>query len=160
MDFYHILLLIHIGLGEFTGLCFLWVAVDTLNRTESGLRRARYISAAGAVSSVMAWFAGGFYYVRHYGSVVKPVLIAETSNLKWAHKVVIEAKEHIFLFIPILAVSAFLIYYKAGSWSEIDEVASKKAAFLSLLIFLLAFLMAAMGAIVSGSVRTLIGGSV
>jgi len=160
MDFYHILLLIHIGFGEFAGLCFLWVTVDTLNRNEAGLSRIKYISAMGAISAILAWFAGGYYYVKHYGTVVKPVLIAETSNLKWAHKVIIEAKEHVFLFIPVLAVAVFLIYYKAGSWSELDETTSKKTAVLSLLIFLLAFLMAAMGATVSGSVRTLIGGGV
>lgn len=160
MDFYHVLLLIHIGFGEFAGLCFLWVAVDTLNRKDAGLQRVKYISAFGTISAICAWFAGGYYYVKHYGTVVKPVLIAESSHLKWAHKVVIEAKEHIFLFIPILAIAAFLIYFRLKSWNDLDEDTSRKAAALSLLVFLMAFLMAALGATVSGSVRTLLGGGV
>lgn len=160
MDFYHVLVLIHIGLGEFTGLCFLWVAVETLNRKDPGLSRAKFFSAAGAISAVCAWFAGGFYYVKHYGTIVKPVLIAETSNLKWAHKIVIEAKEHIFLFIPILAVTVFLIFFRTGSWNDHDEATTKKIAYLSLLIFLMAFLMAGLGSLVSGSVRALLGGGI
>lgn len=157
MDFFLILIIIHIGLGEFAGLCFLWVSVETFNRKDAGLRRAKIFSALGAISAVCAWFAGGYYYVKHYGSMVKPVLIAETSNLKWAHKVIIEAKEHIFLFIPVLAVAAFLLFLKLESWNDLDEATSKKVAYLTLTIFLMVFLMAAMGSLVSGSVRAILG---
>ncbi|PKL15896.1 MAG: hypothetical protein CVV49_19095 [Spirochaetae bacterium HGW-Spirochaetae-5] len=157
MDFFIILVIIHIGLGEFGGLCFLWVAVETFNRKDEGLRRAKIASTIGAISAVSSWFAGGYYYVKHYGTMVKPVLIAETSTLKWAHKIVIEAKEHIFLLIPILAVTAFLLFFKLDSWKDLDEATSKKVAYLALLIFLMVFLMAAMGSLVSGSVRSILG---
>ncbi len=157
MDFFIILVIIHIGLGEFAGLCFLWVSVETFNRKDRGLSRAKIASTLGAISAVSSWIAGGYYYVVHYGKMVKPVLIAETSNLKWAHKVVIEAKEHIFLFIPVLAVAAFLIFLKLKSWEDLDEATSKKVAYLTLMIFLMVFLMAAMGSLVSGSVRQILG---
>lgn len=160
MDFFIVLIIIHIGLGEFAGLCFLWVAVETFNRKDSGLRRAKIFSTIGTVSAICSWFAGGYYYLKHYGTVVKPVLIKETSNLQWAHKVIIEAKEHIFLFIPVLAITAFIIYFRLQSWNDIDEVTSKKAAYFSLLVFFLVFLMAAMGSVVSASVRALLGGGV
>lgn len=157
MDFFSTLLIIHIGLGELGGLCFLWVAIETFNRNDAGLVRAKLISKIGAIAAVSSWFAGGYYYVKHYGTLVKPVLIAETSNYKWAHKVVIEAKEHIFLLIPILAVAAFLIFLKLESWKDLDEATSKKVAYLALLIFLMAFSMAAMGSLVSISVRAILG---
>jgi len=160
MDIFLLLLIIHIGLGEFTGLCFLCVAIETFNRKEEGLKRAKIFSTLGAISGVCAWFAGGYYYLKHYGPVVKPVLIAEASHYKWAHNLLIESKEHIFLFIPLLAVSAFLIYYKLESWKDIDEATSKKAAYLSLLVFLMAFLMAAFGSLISGSVRAVLGGGI
>lgn len=157
MDFFILLVIIHIGLGEFGGICFLWVAVETFNRKDEGLRRAKIFSTIGAISAVSSWFAGGYYYVTHYGKMVKPVLIAESSNLKWAHKLIIEAKEHIFLLIPILAVATFLVYLKLESWKDLDDATSKRLAYLSLLIFLMVFLMAAMGSLVSGSVRQILG---
>jgi hypothetical protein len=157
MDFFSTLLIIHIGLGELGGLSFLWVAVETFNRKDEGLRRAKLASTIGVISAIGAWFAGGYYYLKHYGTIVKPVLIAEASNYKWAHKVMIEAKEHIFLFIPILAVAAFLLFLKLESWKDLDEATSKKVAFLALLIFLMAFSMAAMGSLVSISVRAILG---
>jgi hypothetical protein len=157
MDFFSTLLIIHIGLGELGGLSFLWVAIETFNRNDAGLKRAKLISKIGAISAVGSWFAGGYYYVKHYGTMVKPVLIAEASNYKWAHKIVIEAKEHIFLFIPVLAVAAFLVFLKLESWKDLDEATSKKLAYLALLIFLMAFSMAAMGSIVSISVRAILG---
>lgn len=160
MDFYHILLLFHIGLGEFAGLCFLWVAADTFNRTDNGFKRVRIISPIGALSAVSAWIAGGLYYLNHYGPKVKPVIIAQTSTLKWAHSLVIETKEHIFLFIPALAIAAAILYLRAADWKSMGETTSRKAGLLSILIFLLCFLMAGLGALVSGSVRSLIGGGI
>lgn len=160
MDFYHVLLLFHIGLGELAGLCFLWVTVDTINRTDNGLKRAKIVSGVGAISALSAWIVGGLYYLRHYGPKVKPVLIAETSNLKWAHNLLIESKEHIFLFIPILALAAFILYYRTPGWTSMGESTSKKAVMLSALIFVLCFIMAGFGAMISGAVRSLTGGGI
>jgi hypothetical protein len=36
-----------------------------------------------------------------YGSQVKPIILAGLHP--WVHKVVMEAKEHIFIFLPIIA---------------------------------------------------------
>ena len=160
MDFFHSLLLIHIGLGELAGICFLWVAIDTINRTDKGLARTKMVSIAGTISVWLAWIAGGYYYAVHYGAKVKPVLIDKASSFKWAHKVVIEFKEHIFLFIPILAVAAVLFYLKTNKWSDVDSKTLDKAGYLSILIFIMCFMMAGLGAIVSMAARSLIGGGV
>lgn len=160
MDLMHYLLLFHIGMGELTGICFLCVAIDTFNRTDKGLVRAKVASALGAIAAFLSWLTGGYYYVTHYGAKVKPVIIAEASDLKWAHKVVIEFKEHIFLFIPVLAVAAFLFYLKASNWNDLDIKTANKAGYLALLIFIMAFMMAGLGAIVSMSARHLLGGGV
>lgn len=160
MDFFHTLLLTHIGLGELAGLCFLWVAIDIFNRTDKGLARVKLVSIAGTISVWLAWLAGGYYYAVHYGAKVKPVIIDKASNLKWAHKVVIEFKEHIFLFIPILAVAAVLIFWKTSKWSDIDSKTLDKAGYLSVLIFIMCFMMAGLGAVVSMAARSLLGGGI
>jgi len=160
MDFIHYLLFFHVGFGELAGICFLIVAVETFNRTEKGLARAKLSAAVGTVGAFLSWLIGGYYYVVHYGTQVKPVLISQTSTLKWAHKIIIEYKEHIFLFIPILAVTALLFYLKTARWSDVDSKTLDKAAYLSILIFLMSFLMAGLGALVSMAARLIMGGGV
>jgi hypothetical protein len=160
MDFIHFLLTFHVGFGELAGLCFLWVAIDTFNRTDKGLARIKIFTIIGTVAAFAAWFVGGYYYVVHYGTKVKPVIIAEASKYKWAHQIVIEFKEHIFLFIPVLAVAVLLFFWKTSKWSDVDSATTNKIGFLSLLIFIMAFMMAGLGAIVSGVARTLLGGGI
>lgn len=153
-------MLSHIGFGEIAGFCFLVVAIYLFNRTEKGLARAKCLSLLGTLAAVLSWIIGGYYYVTHYGSKVKPVLIAESSNLKWAHKIVIEAKEHIFLFIPILAIAVFILLTKTDTWEKIDTKTANRAGMLSLLIFALVILITTTGAIVSTSVRAILGGGI
>jgi hypothetical protein len=160
MDAIHFLLHLHVGFGELAGFCFLWVAVETFNRTDKGLARAKIVAVVGTISAFAAWLIGGYYYVVHYGTKVKPVIIAEASKYKWAHKIVIEFKEHLFLFIPILAVAALLFYWKISKWSDVDSATTNKMGLLCLLIFAMVVLMAGLGAIVSGAARALLGGGI
>lgn len=160
MDFIHYLLFFHVGFGELAGICFLIVAIETFNRTEKGLVRAKISAAIGTIGAFLSWLVGGYYYVVHYGTEVKPILISQASTLKWAHKIIIEYKEHIFLFIPILAVAVLVFYLKTGKWSDVDSKTLNKAACLSVLIFLMSFLMAGLGSIVSMAARHLMGGGV
>jgi len=160
MDLLHYLLMVHVGFGELTGICFLIVAIETFNRTDKGLARAKIGAAAGAFAAVISWLVGGYYYVVHYGTKVKPVLIAQDSTLKWAHKIVIEFKEHIFLFIPILAAAALIFYLKTATWGDVDSKTLDRAGYLSVTLFLLSFLMAGLGAVVSMAARLLLGGGI
>lgn len=160
MDFIHILLLLHVGAGELAGLCFLVVAVETFNRTDRGLARAKIGAVVGTAGAFLSWLVGGYYYVIHYGTQVKPLIISQESTLKWTHKIVIEYKEHVFLFIPILAAAACLFYLKTAHWSDVDSKTLDKAGYLSILIFFMSFLMAGLGALVSMAARLLLGGGV
>lgn len=55
-----------------------------------------------ATSFFLSWFSGGYYYVVHYGNAVKPLIKA--GPYPWAHSFFMEAKEHIFLFLPFCAL--------------------------------------------------------
>jgi hypothetical protein len=76
MDFFHKLLLSHIGFGEIAGFLFLVIAIEVFNRSERGLARAKVLSAIGAISALLSWCVGGYYYFVHYGNAVKPIIIA------------------------------------------------------------------------------------
>ena len=64
-----------------------------LRRKEVDYRLIYNLSLAIAVLLWITWITAGWYYVLHYG-VDKAVIKA--GAMDWAHKVVMETKEHIF----------------------------------------------------------------
>ena len=147
----HILIGLHAVLGEVGALAFLWVFVEMLNPNESRLRRARIAALLGVLFLIGAWFFGGFYYITEYGAAVKPII--KSGPIPWAHSVITETKEHVFLFLPFLAILALglLNRYQA----EIMQNRNFRIAVLlvSGLIVLMAFAMAGMGFIISSGFR-------
>jgi len=141
----------HAFLGEAGALAFLWVFIEMLNPSERRLYRARLAAFLGVLFLVGAWIVGGYYYVTEYGAFVKPVIKA--GPIPWAHSVITETKEHVFLFLPFLAIYVWglLKRYK----DEFIQNASQRKAVLvvSILIVLLAFSMAGMGFIISSGFR-------
>ena len=90
----------HAFLGEAGALCFLWALVEIYNRNEAGLARARIAGCLGVVLLFSSIIAATYPYVGHYGPVTKAVIKA--GPMPWGHDVIMEAKEHILIFIPIL----------------------------------------------------------
>src|SRR3990167_6368538 len=91
-------------------------------------KRLKWVAVFAAGSFGLSWFVGGYYYVKFYGSLVKPVILK--SAVPWAHAVVMESKEHIFLFILPLALTilyfsiigtkpALLFAVKVSIWAEL-----------------------------------------
>ncbi len=147
----HVLIGLHAALGEAGALLFLWVLVEMLDPSESRLRRARLAALLGTLFLIGSWIVGGFYYVTEYGAAVKPII--KSGPLPWAHSVITETKEHVFLFLPFLAILAWglLKRYK-------DEFVQNRSARIaviitSALITLVAFAMAGMGFIISSGFR-------
>jgi hypothetical protein len=104
------LIFVH-AIGAELGLfSFLWVLVELLNPTETRIRRAKIAALIGVVCLLGAWLVGGFYYVEVYGLQIKPVIKA--SDAKWVHSIVMEVKEHVFLFLPILAILTAALLHK------------------------------------------------
>jgi hypothetical protein len=152
-----VLLLIHAMLGDLGGVSFVWVLVEIINKKNSmGLKRARAVSMIGFVFLVLAWISGGYYYLTYYGSKVKPVIKA--SELKWAHGIVMEVKEHIFLLIPLLALLVVIILKSITKWEDLDKKSTFLLGTVTTFIFLLSILMAGMGAMIAISARSAVGG--
>lgn len=151
-----IMLLLHAMLGDFGGVCFIWVFIEIINKTSAGLKRAKVVSIVGTTLAFLAWLSGGYYYLTYYGSTVKPVIKA--SELKWAHGIVMEIKEHVFLIIPILALVITILMQSINRWDDMNKNVEKSLSVLSIFAFLLSFLMAGMGALIAISARSAIGG--
>ena len=144
-------ILLHATVAEIGLFAFLWVLVELLNPTEIRIKRAKIAAFIGIVCLLTAWVVVGFYYVEVYGSQIKPLIKA--SEAKWAHSIVMEVKEHVFLFLPILATLIVALLYKYDK-----ELIQKRDARLTIvllagLVFLLGFSIAGMGAIISSGYR-------
>jgi hypothetical protein len=145
---------VHAFLGELGGLCFLWALVEIINRSEAGLARARFAGCLGVVLLFLAVCTAGYPYVAHYGSAVKPVILK--GPMPWAHGVIMETKEHIFMFVPLLALCATIAMYVAKR----EGAASAAYRYISVLcglIVLMVLAMAGMGFIISAAVRVTVG---
>jgi hypothetical protein len=145
------LVLVHATVAELGLFAFLWVFVELLNPTETRVRRAKIAAMIGVACLIAAWLASGFYYVEVYGSQIKPVIKA--SDAKWVHSIVMEVKEHVFLFLPILASLVAALLYRFDKELISNRDARLSVVMLSGLIFLLGFSIAGMGAIIASGYR-------
>jgi len=146
------LILLHAVVAEIGVIAFLWVLVELLNPTETRIARAQVAALIGFSCLLFAWIVGGFYYLEVYGSHIKPLIKA--SDAKWVHNIVMEVKEHVFLFLPILASLVTALLYKYEGDLVENRDARVSIVLLAGLIFLLGFSIAGMGAIISSGYRS------
>lgn len=147
-----ILIGVHAFAGEIGAVLFVWVLVELISPTESRLRRARIVALLATIALFFSWIIGGFYYVEIYGAVVKPLI--KEGPQPWAHLVITETKEHVFLFLPFLSLLTFGLI---SSYSQkILEDKKFRVAVISLcaLIIFIAFAMAGMGYLISSGFRS------
>lgn len=113
-----VLIGLHLGFAILGIDAFLWLLGEVVANAASGRRRA--ISASvGLVAFLLTWIIGGYYYVKFYGPLVKPIIKA--GSAPWAHAIAMEAKEHIFLFaIPIAFTIYFLSRLDAGELQSLN----------------------------------------
>ncbi len=148
----HLLIGLHAGLGELGALAFLWVFVELFTGSESSAKRVKTAALIGVVFLLLSWVAGGYYYLSHYQTDVKNVIKAGPQP--WAHSVITETKEHVFFFIPILAVLVWGLLRRYGDTLREDRRMARSIMLLAGLIVLLAFTMAGMGYLISSGMRS------
>jgi len=149
------LVLVHSISGGLAALVLIWIILEMLYLVEGGVFRAR-IAGYTAVFLVTAgcWIAGGYNYLTDYGSQVKPVILAGPEP--WVHSIVMEVKEHIFIFLPIIVFALSLTLFVLDKDVLLKDPKARRAititASLALFMVLLMFLM---GAIISnaGNIR-------
>ncbi len=147
----HFLIGAHAALGEVGAIGFLWVLIELLNPTTTRVRRAKIIALISVVLLFLSWFTGGYYYVNIYGEDVKPII--KEGPQPWVHGIFMETKEHVFLFLPFLALLNSLILKKYEKEIIKDKNIRISVIALCVIIFLLAFAIGAMGYLISSGAR-------
>jgi len=149
----HYLIGLHAVLGELSALAFLWVMVEMLSPTEGRIRRAKMIAGFGVILIFLSWITGGYYYLTDYQATVKAVIKA--GPYPWAHSVITETKEHVFIFLPFLAIVVWGTLKQYGNdLIENKRDLARAIMILAGFIVLVAFSMAGMGYLISSGMRS------
>lgn len=141
-------LIIHILFGFFGIALFFAVWRSCINKIDA--KRIKFLRKAsfwGLIGFILSWISGGYYYVLHYGSQVKPLIKA--GKYPWAHSVIMETKEHIFLFLPFVAVVVALLFYLLGEDIENKPKIKKVVIWFSAIIVFIGVAITLMGKIIS-----------
>lgn len=146
-----LLVSIHALTGILSIFAFLLVVVELLGPTEKTIRRVKAFALLGTILIFTAWIAGGYYYVTSYGPDVKPAI--QGGSTPWVHFVIMETKEHIFLFLPFLAILVTGMISNFNSDLLKNHEAKSSVLLLSGLIILLGLVIAGMGYLISAGAR-------
>lgn len=143
-------LIAHVLLGIIGVIAFYAVWMILL-KEKSSLLWPKILAFVGAASFWSSWVSGGYYYVKFYGKAVKPIILS--GKYPWAHTIITESKEHIFLLLPFLSIAVFLALWLLGDKLQNDTELKKWVAYVSGLIFILGAIIAFAGAAMSAAVR-------
>lgn len=140
---------LHLGFAIIGIDAFLWLLAEVKNK-EWHTKRLRIAALLGVGGFVLSWLFGGYYYVKFYGALVRPVI--KSGLAPWAHNIVMETKEHIFLFIVPLAITAALIAFLEKK--DFEKIRIRRLTLvLAGTIASLGLLIGAMGFIISAAAR-------
>jgi len=148
------LVLVHSLTGAAAMTALIWVLVALRDPSEAGVARARPAGYAAAFLNIAGcWIAGGYSYLTDYASRVKPVIV--DSAAPWAHQVLMETKEHVFIFVPTLSVLLALALLHASRDSALakDRELRRSLVLLSALVLVMVVLMFVLGALISSAGR-------
>lgn len=148
-DLLKFMLAAHVLLGIIGIIAFYAVWMGLLKR-RLNLRFLKWSALVGFSAYILSWLTGGYYYVDYYGSNVKPVILAGSYPL--AHIIATETKEHVFLFLPFLALVITLALWFYGGKTE-NEKFKKTLAALAAVTTLLGAAIALAGVVISGAAR-------
>lgn len=141
---------LHVIVGMIGVIAYAGVWMSLLKQRPP-VRFLRWSSAVGFVSFITSWFVGGYYYAIYYGVAAKPVILK--GSYPWAHSFFMEAKEHIFLFLPFLSAAVLIALFMAGERLETEVSLKRALTWLAGVIVVLGIIMAFSGIVISGAVR-------
>lgn len=142
------LLSLHLLLG--TGAIFAFgYAWMTFKNPDYKITNIKILSILGTLAIFSSWITGGYYYLHYYGSSVKPAILA--GSRPWAHRLIMEAKEHIFLILPFLAIVTLIAVLLSEDKLKTDPQIKKYISALFALGTILSILMMIMGFIISSA---------
>lgn len=140
----------HIILG-IIGVIFFYVVWLNLLKSKINLKLLKYSSLGGLISFLTSWLTGGYYYYAYYSPVVRSII--KSGQYPWAHTIFTESKEHIFFFLPFLAIVSFSVFWLIGEKIENNNKLKRNLIMINGLITAIGIFIAVAGMLISGAVR-------
>lgn len=147
-DLFSTLLILHVVIG-ILGVGASYTLLMGLLKRKPKLSLLRIYSLTAFLSYLISWGTGGYYYVFRYGGEVKPVIKA--GLYPWAHALFMEVKEHIFLFLPVMAFTTLLALWAYGEKLEENKSLRRALILISVMMVLFGTFITASGIIISGA---------
>ncbi len=102
-------IMVHVFFGVLGIILAVALLVYILNATEKNLAKIKGLSLWTAVSMVLSYIIGGWWYVVYY---VHERDVIRKGDWKWAHTFFMEWKEHIFFALLFLSILLPVIAYR------------------------------------------------
>lgn len=133
------------------GIIATFLVVLALLRTTPDIKRLRFTSSLAALGYFISWFSGGFYYWKYYGKNVKPTIL--DGDYAWAHLIVMEAKEHVFLLLPVMSLVTLGFVFLSSTRLQNEPDFKSSVTFFVTVSLVLAILITLSGMIITGGAR-------
>ena len=140
-----VILLLHPTFGVLGMLAAIWVFVEALNSSPPGVERMQIAARASAIFMWLSYFIAGYFYVFLYGP---DKAVIKAGPWPFAHNLVTETKEHVFLMLLLLATFLPIAASAAGEMAR-NRGARRVVLWSSALVVLLVLFMEGSGAIMS-----------
>jgi len=139
----------HIFLGTVAIMAFAGLPL-LLKGKKSNVGLLKIYSLLGFLGFLGSWISGGYYYSSYYGRAIKPQILE--SATPWIHKILMESKEHVFLFLPFLAFVVLSLVNFFSTELMVNEKLKKKLNLLCLMIVTIGIIITLSGIAISGTV--------
>jgi hypothetical protein len=150
-ELFSTLLVIHVIIG-ILGVGASYAILLTLLKRKPNLSLLRIYSLTTFLSFLISWGTGGYYYVFRYGDEVKPVI--KEGLYPWAHTLFMEAKEHIFLFLPVMAFTTLLALWAYGEGIVENNTLRRALILIAVMMVIFGTFITASGIFISGAAGT------
>jgi hypothetical protein len=101
--------MVHVFFGVLGILLALALLVYVINVSEKNMPRIRSLSLYTAVSLIISYIVGGWWYVVYYAPERD---IIKAGAWKWAHNFFMEWKEHVFFALLFLGILLPIVAYR------------------------------------------------
>lgn len=143
-------LVVHVVAGVVGVIAAYTILIEILRR-EPQVKKLVTASVFSLVGYLLSWVSGGYYYLTFYGSQVKPLILNGPYPL--AHSIFTEAKEHVFIFLPLIAAVTCLLVCANKAKLTQSGALKKSFTWLTVIQVVLGVFVTVAGFIMSGSVR-------
>ena len=144
-----VFLVLHVFFGT-AGIILIAAYLFLISGKHLDIKRLKINSILAFLAFLASWIFGGLYYTLYYGKAVKPVILK--GQFAWVHEILMETKEHVFLFLPFLSLVIFIVTFFASKDLFSDDKVRKALTACGFVAVSIALFMLVLGIFISGAV--------